>query len=109
MMASKDSSGSSMDESGLLIMRHIRVLQESSDREEILDAIEELRSQARGDGTLKAKRAVKIYAVWWFIEQKKMRRVEKKPANWILVVGPNFFLFFILFFCRLLSLPGLKS
>jgi len=40
-----------MDESGLLIMRHIRVLQESSDREEILDAIEELRAQARGDGT----------------------------------------------------------
>lgn len=52
MMASKDSNGSSLDESGLLIMRHIRVLQESSDREEILDAIEELRAQARGDGTV---------------------------------------------------------
>lgn len=50
-MAEKDSSASSLDESNLLIMRHIRVLQESSDREEILDAIEELRSQARGDGT----------------------------------------------------------
>jgi serine/threonine protein kinase len=53
MMASKDSGGSSLDESGLLIMRHIRVLQESSDREEILDAIEELRAQARGDDLLK--------------------------------------------------------
>jgi hypothetical protein len=56
-----------MDESGLLIMRHIRVLQESSDREEILDAIEELRSQARGDGTCELEERGRLYAaslVW---------------------------------------------
>jgi len=39
------------DEQPLSLIRHIRTLQHSTDRDMILDAIEELRTQARGNGT----------------------------------------------------------
>lgn len=45
-------SHSSVEDTGEIIRRYIQILRESSDKEEILDAIEELRTHARGDGTV---------------------------------------------------------
>lgn len=59
-MSDNEDSPDSYVEEPLSIARHIRTLQHSVDRDAILDAIEELRTQARGNGTLKCSFLSKI-------------------------------------------------
>lgn len=49
-MSDNEDSPDSFVEEPVSIARHIRTLQHSVDRDAILDAIEELRTQARGNG-----------------------------------------------------------